>query len=129
MNQNEVYKHIRSIKQCKKIKEEDVFYSIDSNNVLLFEYGMSEKSILSFVCPKDEFGNFVLIEVTEDGTEYTHICNNGSSYFPLDLSTEDKFFQSSTVIDLGFSYDEICSIRMDFLKYYNGLLDSMTIFI
>lgn len=129
MNQNDVYKLIRSIKDCKKILDEDTFYSIDTNKILLFEYTQSEISAINFVCPKDERGDFVLIEITENGIDYTHIRNSGSIYSPLDLSTEDKFFQSSTVIDLGFSYDELSSIRMDFLKYYNGFLDGMTIFI
>lgn len=129
MNQNEVYKLIRSIKNCKKIKEEDTFYSIDEDNVLIFEYTLSDKSSLNFVCPKDADGNFVLIEITENETSYTHICNNGSNYFAMDLNSEDQFFQNSTIIDLGFSYDDINSIRMNFLKFYNGFIDSMTIFI
>jgi hypothetical protein len=111
-----------------KITEEDTFYSIDTNKVLLFEYTQSSESSINFVCPKDKDGNFVLIEISENGIDFTHICN-GSSYISLDLSTEDKFFQNSTIMDLGFSYDELCSIRMDFLKYYNGFIDGMTIFI
>lgn len=129
MTQNDVYRLIRTIKNCEKIKDEDTFYSVDDNRVLLFEYSNTENSSLNFVCPKDENGDFILVEITEEGTEFTKISNNGSKYDIIDLSTEDNFFQESTVLDLGFTYDEYCSIRMDFLKYYNGFLDGMTIFI
>lgn len=129
MTQNDVYKLIRSIKSCTKIYEEDTFYSIDENRILRFEYSTTDNSYINFVCPKDEFGEFFLIEITEGGIEFTKIGKGGSSYSEVDLSTEDNFFQTSTVSDLGFTYDELHEIRMNFLKFYNGFIDGITIFI
>lgn len=129
MTQNDVYKLIRSIKSCAKIYEEDTFYSIDDNHILRFEYCSTDDSAINFVCPKDEYGDFILIEITESGIAFTKVGKGGSSYTEVDLSTEDNFFQTSTVMDLGFTYDELHEIRMNFLKYYNGLIDGMTIFI
>ena len=129
MTQNEVYKLIRSIKTCSKIFEEETFYSINDKNILVFGYERSDESYIKFVCPKDEVGDFVLIEITEHGTDFTKICKGGAAYTPMDLSTEDSFFQESTIIDLGFTFDDLVEIRMNFLKYYNGFIDGMTIFI
>lgn len=129
MNQNDVYKLIRTIKECDKILDEDTFYSLNDNNILQFEYCGTERSSLNFVCPKDINGDFFFVEITEDGTNFTKISNKGSQYNIIDLSTEDNFFQESTVLDLGFTYDEYHALRMDFLKYYNGFLDRMTIFL
>lgn len=129
MTQNDVYKLLRSMKSCKKVYEEDTFYSINDNHILQFEYCASDDSAISFVCPKDDNGDFMLIEITENGIDFTLVGKGGSSYTEVDLSTEDSFFQTSTVMDLGFTYDELFEIRMNFLKYYNGLIDGMTIFI
>lgn len=129
MTQNDVYKLIRSMKTCNKVYEEDTFYSINDKHILQFEYCVTDDSCINFVCPKDENGDFILIEITESGIDFTKVCKGGSSYSVVDLSTEDNFFQTSTVMDLGFTYDELYEIRMNFLKYYNGLLGGMTIFI
>lgn len=129
MTQNDVYKLIRSINSCERIINEDTFYSVDENKVLQFEYCYTENSSLTFVCPKDEIGDFVLIEITQNGTEFTKISKYGDVYSELDLSTEDNFFQTSTILDLGFTFDDLCELRMNFLKYYNGFIDGMTIFL
>lgn len=129
MIQNDVYKLIRTLKSCTRISDEDIFYSIDQNQVLQFEYCYTDESHITFVCPKDDVGDFMLIEINEEGVHFTKISNGGSKYDEIDLSTEDTFFQFSTVMDLGFTYDDLHEIRMNFLKYYNGLIDGMTIFI
>lgn len=129
MTQNDVYKLIRSMKTSKKVYEEDKFYSMNDKNILQFEYCSTDESHITFVCPKDDLGDFMLIEINEEGVHFTKISNGGSKYDEIDLSTEDSFFQTSTVMDLGFTHDDLHEIRMNFLKYYNGLIDGMTIFI
>lgn len=70
------------------------------------------------------------IEVSANGLNFSKIFSGASKVEIMDfLNDEDRFFQENTITNLVFTLDEYKVLLNDFLRYYNGLLRGITIYL
>ena len=116
------------MKKKKRVLNDGFFLGLDKSDTVIFEYSFEMGSGIHIVGKKDPNGDFFLIEIDANGMQYNKILQGGASAEVLDLSTEEAFFQANTITDLGMSYDEYTTLHKDFMTYYNGFLDHLTVF-
>lgn len=129
MTPDSIYELIKDMNNRKRVNSDGFFYGLDKNDIVEFEYSFEMGSGINIVGPKDHNGDFFLIEISSTGVSYTKILENGMNAEELHLSTEESFFQADTVTDLVMSFDEYCTLHRDFMKYYNGFLCHLTVYL
>lgn len=130
MTLDDVYSIIRTMDEYKKVHGNSMFYGIGDYDVISFEYHYDEQSGINIVCPHDKNGDFMYVEVSGSGLSFTKIYKGGSNVEVMDfLNDEDRFFQENTITDLVFSLDEYKVLLSDFMRYYNGFLRGLTVYL
>lgn len=129
MTPTDIYDLIKDMNNRKRVNSEGFFYGLDDNDIVEFEYSFEMGSGINIVGPKDTSGDFFLIEISTRGIEFTKILENGMNAEVLNLSTEEAFFQADTVTDLVMCYEDYRTLYEDFMKYYNGFLCHLTVYL
>ena len=129
MTPNSIYEIIRNMGKRKRVNADGFFMGLDDENTVEFEYAFDMGSGINVVGPRDSEGNFCLVEIDDTGIKFTKIIDNGKDGSVLDLSTEEAFFQADTVTDMVMTFSEYQDLYMDFMKYYNGFLCHLTVYL